>query len=195
MNCMKDLFTEAIILFRSYWNCSLLCHGLRTYLTNISPIQYNHNILDEKQAGAELSQAQLKLKLKWVLLDLLHEIDEQKYSKAENTVAVEIRTIFKRYFDTIFNTIQYIIHFIIFFYNQILDARLRLRWDLSIIQYDVQLPLLFALDSHKIWVQKNENGAQKNVHIFKSKAPTLLKLGVGFDHMYTKAWIFLDPSP
>ena len=30
---------------------------------------------------------------------------------------------------------------------------------------------------------RNENGAQKNVHIFKSNAPTLLKLGVGFYHM------------
>ena len=41
---------------------------------------------------------------------------------------------------------------------------------------------------------KNENGAQKNVHIFKSNAPTLLKLGVVLDHMYTKGWNFLDPS-
>ena len=37
---------------------------------------------------------------------------------------------------------------------------------------------------------ETENSAQKNVHIFKSNAPTLLKLGVGLDHMYTKAWIF-----
>ena len=37
---------------------------------------------------------------------------------------------------------------------------------------------------------ENENGAQKNVHIFKSNAPILLKLGVGLDHMYTKGWIF-----
>ena len=40
---------------------------------------------------------------------------------------------------------------------------------------------------------KNENGVKKNVHIFKSNAPILLKLGVGFDHMYTKGWICLDP--
>ena len=41
---------------------------------------------------------------------------------------------------------------------------------------------------------KNENGAQKNVHIFKSNTPTLLKLSVGFHHMYTKGRIFLDPA-
>ena len=40
---------------------------------------------------------------------------------------------------------------------------------------------------------KNENGAQKNVDFFKSNSSTLLKLGVGLDHMYTKAWILLDP--
>ena len=39
---------------------------------------------------------------------------------------------------------------------------------------------------------KNGNGAQKNVHIFKSNVPTWLKLGVGWDHMYTMGWIFLD---
>ena len=33
---------------------------------------------------------------------------------------------------------------------------------------------------------KNEYEAQKNVNIFKSNAPTLLKLGVGLDHMHTK---------
>ena len=38
---------------------------------------------------------------------------------------------------------------------------------------------------------KNLNGAQKNVHIFNNNAPTLLQLGVGFDHMYTNGWIFL----
>ena len=37
---------------------------------------------------------------------------------------------------------------------------------------------------------KNKNVAQKNVYIFKSNAPTLLTLGVGLDHMYTKDWIF-----
>ena len=41
---------------------------------------------------------------------------------------------------------------------------------------------------------KNKNGAQKNVHIFKIEAPTLLKLGIGLDHMYTKGLIFLDPA-
>ena len=41
---------------------------------------------------------------------------------------------------------------------------------------------------------KNENEAQKNVHIYKSNAPTLLKLSVGLDHMDTTGWIFLDPS-
>ena len=54
----------------------------------------------------------------------------------------------------------------------------------------VQRFLLQATKSDK----KNENGAQKNVHIFKINAPTLLKLGVGFNHMYTKGWIFLDPA-
>ena len=43
-------------------------------------------------------------------------------------------------------------------------------------------------------MQKNENGVQKNAHIVKSNAPTLLKIGGGLDHMYTTAWIFLDPS-
>ena len=33
---------------------------------------------------------------------------------------------------------------------------------------------------------KNGNSTQKKVHIFKSNAPILLKLGVGLDHMYTK---------
>ena len=33
-----------------------------------------------------------------------------------------------------------------------------------------------------------ENGTQKYVHIFN------LKHGVGFYRMYTKGWIFLDPS-
>ena len=37
---------------------------------------------------------------------------------------------------------------------------------------------------------KNENGVQKNVHIFKSNAPTLVKLGEDLDHMYTKGYIF-----
>ena len=41
---------------------------------------------------------------------------------------------------------------------------------------------------------KNENGGQKNVQIFKTTAPTLLKPGVSLNHMYTKGWIFLDPS-
>ena len=41
---------------------------------------------------------------------------------------------------------------------------------------------------------KNGNGAQKNVHIFKSSAPILLKLCVGLDHMYTKDWIFFHPA-
>ena len=41
---------------------------------------------------------------------------------------------------------------------------------------------------------KNGNGAQKNAHIFKSNAPTWLKLGVGFDHMYTKGWNFFAPA-
>ena len=45
-----------------------------------------------------------------------------------------------------------------------------------------------------IWVVQifllQENGTQKNVHIFKSNAPILLKLGVGLDHMYAKGWIF-----
>ena len=41
---------------------------------------------------------------------------------------------------------------------------------------------------------KNEDGAQKKAHIFKSNASILLKLGVGLDHMYTKGWNFLDPS-
>ena len=41
---------------------------------------------------------------------------------------------------------------------------------------------------------KNENGAQKNIHIFKSNAPKLLKLSVGKDQMYTKGLNFLDPS-
>ena len=40
---------------------------------------------------------------------------------------------------------------------------------------------------------KNQNGAQKNVHIFKSNVPTLLKLGAGLDHMYTDGMNFLDP--
>ena len=30
----------------------------------------------------------------------------------------------------------------------------------------------------------------KMLIIFKSKAPILLKLGVGLDYMYTKGWIF-----
>ena len=47
--------------------------------------------------------------------------------------------------------------------------------------------------SNKVRPQKNENGAQKDVHVFKSNAPTLLKLGEGLDHMYTKGWIILDP--
>ena len=37
---------------------------------------------------------------------------------------------------------------------------------------------------------KNENGAQKNLHIFKSNAPTLQKLGVYLEHMFTKGYIF-----
>ena len=41
---------------------------------------------------------------------------------------------------------------------------------------------------------KNENGAQKNTRIFKSNAPTWLKLGVGLYHMYTNCWNFLDLS-
>ena len=41
---------------------------------------------------------------------------------------------------------------------------------------------------------KIENGAQNNAHILKSNAPTLLKLGVGLDYMYTKGWIFLAPT-
>ena len=40
---------------------------------------------------------------------------------------------------------------------------------------------------------KNENGAQKNAHIFKNNAWILLKLGLGFDHMYTKGWNFFAP--
>ena len=51
-----------------------------------------------------------------------------------------------------------------------------------------------TLDRCKIWAQKNGAGAQKNAHIFKSNAPTWLKLGVGLDHMYTKVWNLLDPS-
>ena len=46
-----------------------------------------------------------------------------------------------------------------------------------IINKDVQMFLLQATKSD----HKNENGAQENVHIFKSNAPTLLKLGVGLD--------------
>ena len=41
---------------------------------------------------------------------------------------------------------------------------------------------------------KNQNGAQKNVHIFKSNVPTLLKLGVGLDHIYINGWNLLDPA-
>ena len=41
---------------------------------------------------------------------------------------------------------------------------------------------------------KNENGIKKNVCIFKSNAPILLKLGVGLDHMCAMGWIFLDPA-
>ena len=37
-------------------------------------------------------------------------------------------------------------------------------------------------------------GAKKNIHIFKCNASPLLKLGVGFYHMYTKGWIVLDPA-
>ena len=41
---------------------------------------------------------------------------------------------------------------------------------------------------------KNENGAQQKAHIFKNNSWLLLKLGVGFDHMYTKGWIFFAPA-
>ena len=37
---------------------------------------------------------------------------------------------------------------------------------------------------------KNGNSAQNNVQILKSNARTLLKHGVGLDHMYTKGGIF-----
>ena len=50
------------------------------------------------------------------------------------------------------------------------------------------------IDSSEIWAQKIGTGAQKNARIFKSNAPTWLKLGVGLDYMYTKDWNFLDPS-
>ena len=41
---------------------------------------------------------------------------------------------------------------------------------------------------------KNQNGARKNIHIFESNAPPLLKLGVYLVHMCTKGWNFLDPA-
>ena len=56
------------------------------------------------------------------------------------------------------------------------------------------LLLLFTLHQPQNLSAKNGAGAQKNAHIFKSNAPTWLKLGVGLDHMYTKGWNFLDPS-
>ena len=37
---------------------------------------------------------------------------------------------------------------------------------------------------------QNQNAAHKNLHIFKSNAPTLLKLGVGIDYVYTKDSFF-----
>ena len=55
------------------------------------------------------------------------------------------------------------------------------------------LPLLF-LPSCKIWAPQDKNGAQKNVCISKSNAPTLLKISVSLDHMYTKDWIFFPSS-
>ena len=41
---------------------------------------------------------------------------------------------------------------------------------------------------------KNGNGAHENVHMFKSNAPLLLKLGAGLDHMNTKGWMFFAPA-
>ena len=61
-------------------------------------------------------------------------------------------------------------------------------------QLSITLIVDITLDSCKIWAQKNGAGAQKNARIFKSNAPTWLKLGVGLDHMYTNGWNFLDPS-
>ena len=53
----------------------------------------------------------------------------------------------------------------------------------------IVLPCLF-LTNCKISAPKDGNGAQKNIHIFRSNAPTFLKLGVRFYHMHTKGWIF-----
>ena len=47
-----------------------------------------------------------------------------------------------------------------------------------------------CIDSCKIGAPKNGAGAQKNARIFKSNAPTWLKLGVDLDHMYTNGWNF-----
>ena len=60
---------------------------------------------------------------------------------------------------------------------------------LSVIFFIFQ-GLILLLVAETSEQHKNENGTQKSVHIFKSNARTLLKLGVGLDHMYTKGWIF-----
>ena len=63
----------------------------------------------------------------------------------------------------------------------------------SVYYYNNRLTVLNSIltSSCKIWVTKNGTGAQKNTRsIFKSNAPTLLKLDVGLDHMYTKGCIF-----
>ena len=66
----------------------------------------------------------------------------------------------------------------------------------SVSYYNNSLTVLCSsiLDSCKIWAPKNGAGAQKNARIFKSNAPTWLKLGVGLDHMYTNGWNFFAPA-
>ena len=65
--------------------------------------------------------------------------------------------------------------------------------------------IFLRLDFTPIFTQHDEHsqpgitiyygaGAQKNARIFKSNAPTWLKLGVGLDHMCTNGWNFLDPT-
>ena len=57
------------------------------------------------------------------------------------------------------------------------------------IYYSVVCTWLRMIDRCKMWPPKKEMVHRK---LFKSNAPTLLKLGVGRDHMYTKVWIFLS---
>ena len=56
---------------------------------------------------------------------------------------------------------------------------------------DLSLHRVFLCAISIFWGSDFVASAQKNAHIFKSNAPTWMKLGVGLDHMYTNGWNFL----